>query len=224
MNILIINGDTKKTGFIPGALRIVRDYLKGRGINVNTIHLSESKIKDCVGCLECLKNQTCPIDDDMKDIIDQMLLADGFVTGSPIRNGSVTACYKRFFERVTYILGFPLHLEDKYTLAITSVGLGGGKAVNRNYLGFQEVFHTILSDYLFYRVGFPVKIKAQDVRMELIDACKKLIDDIEHRKPKKRLNRLKCWLDRLIVKQLMLKKSPELFSGILEHWKDKGYH
>ena len=67
--------------------------------------------------------------DDMNHIIQTMMEADGFVVGSPVRNGLTTACYKRFCERISYLLGFSLLLEDKYTLAISCVGYMGGKKV-----------------------------------------------------------------------------------------------
>jgi multimeric flavodoxin WrbA len=145
MRILVINGNVKTDGFIAGALNLVQDHLIAKGVQVTSLRLADADIQDCRGCFNCLKTGVCTLKDDMNEIAERMLNADGFVIGSPVRNGSTTACYKRFYERITYRLGFPLLIADKYTLAISSVGFMGGKSINREFLGLQDVFQTELS-------------------------------------------------------------------------------
>lgn len=223
MQVLVINGNTKKDGFIAGALAIVADRLAAKGVEVVHLRLAEARIQDCLGCFRCLKTGTCVIDDDMARITRQMLDADGFVVGSPVRNGLTTACYKRFYERITYTVGFPLLIEDKHTLAICSVGVAGGKAANKKLLGLQDVFRTRLSDFLFFRVGFPATRRPEDVRDRLEHAADRLMRNIESRAPKSLLARASAAIDRAVVRRFILRNSPEQFAFLIARWKEKGY-
>jgi hypothetical protein len=64
----------------------------------------------------------------------RMRRADGFRRRASVRNGYVTALLKRFYERITYTLGFRCTWRNKHTLALSSVGIFGGKKIARNLL------------------------------------------------------------------------------------------
>lgn len=223
MKILIIDGGTKKDGFTSKALSIISSYLEGHGIEVKNIRLHEADIKDCIGCFNCLKTGFCVINDDMAGIIDTMLGSDGFVVGSPVRNGLVTACYKRFYERITYILGFTLLLENKYTLAISSVGYMGGKRLGKRFLGLQDVFNTILSDFIFCKVGVPTRIKPEDIRERIENGAKKLISDINAHLKRPMFNRIQFAIDRMVMRKYLFEKNREQYKNVIRCWQEKGY-
>jgi len=223
MNILVINGNTKTDGFIAGALDIAVAALEQKKIDVDDIRLFDAKIKDCIGCFHCLKTGDCVHQDDMKDLMQKMIAADGFIVGSPVRNGLVTACYKRFYERITYTLGFPLLLEDKHTLAISSVGAGGGKKVNKTFLGLQDVCHTRLSGYLFFKVGIPTKLNPENFKEKIESEVDLLVSNIENRTPKSTFDKATAALDRQVMNTLLLKKSPSVYANVIKHWKQKNY-
>ena len=223
MKILVINGNPKQGGFTAGVLDIVSSYLAAQDADADVLRLADVRIEDCIGCFQCLKTGKCVLDDDMGEIIQKIVEAEAYVVGSPVRNGLVTACYKRFIERITYLLGFALQIEDKYTLAISSVGLAGGKAVSRKLVGLQDVFHTHLSAYLFFRTGIPTKIQPEDVREKLERAADKLLSDVKSRRTRGLLDRLSRRIDRLVVRKLMLARSPETYAYVIERWKEKGY-
>jgi multimeric flavodoxin WrbA len=223
MKILVINGNPKKDGFIAGALEIVASCLEARGVEVQRLRLADKHIQDCLGCFSCLRTGRCVLDDDMKAIIESMVAADGFVVGSPVRNGLTTACYKRFYERITYVLGFPLLLEDKHTLAISCVGLMGGKAANKRLVGLQDVFHTRLSGFIFCAIGLPSRTQPADIRPRLERAADKLVADIQARRPRRLSDRIWFSLDRAVVRRFVLGRQPEMFANVVESWQRKGY-
>jgi len=223
MNILVINGSPKKGGFTADALDIVTSRLQSKGVESETILLADANIRDCIGCFHCLKTGTCVLSDDMEQIIQSMKQADGFVIASPVRNGLTTACYKRFYERITYTLGFPLLLEDKYTLGISSVGYMGGKAANKKLCGLQDVFHTRLSGFIFFSVGIPARIGRSDDKEILERAADKLVADIKTQSPRKLFDRISFFIDREVMRRLIFEKSPEVYANVLECWERKGY-
>jgi multimeric flavodoxin WrbA len=223
MQIMVINGDPKKEGFIGGALEIVAERLKSRNCEVKSVRLGDARIRDCIGCFTCLQTGACSLHDDMEQIVRDMLAADGFVAGAPVRNGLTTACYKRFYERITYLLGFSLLIEDKHTLAISSVGFMGGKDVNRRCLGFQDVFRTRLSDYLFFKVGMPLRFQPAQAKDRLERAADRLVRNIATRTRKGICDRAAAAFDRFIVRKFMLMKNPAQYAHVIECWRQKGY-
>lgn len=223
MRILVINGNPKTDGFTAGALNIIGDHLGAKGVQVNHLRLADAQIQDCRGCFNCLKTGSCVINDDINGIMQGMIEADGFVIGSPVRNGLITACYKRFYERITYGLGFTLLLEDKHTLAISSVGIMGGKSINKKFLGLQDVCRARLSDFLFFKVGFPNKLSPAEVRDKLEHAADRLVRNIESRRKKRLFDRIAATIDRIMLRKFMLMKSPEHYAFVIKCWKQKGY-
>ncbi|MDQ1239983.1 MAG: hypothetical protein QG577_2169, partial [Thermodesulfobacteriota bacterium] len=133
---------------------------------VHRLKLVDADIRDCIGCFQCLRTGSCSIHDDMEQIIPRMKEAEGFVTGASVRNGYFPAIYKRFYERITYILGFGRELRGKYVSAIGAVGMASGKKHLGKLLTLRE-FQTNVQDYLFFRTGIPAKLKAGDVTHQL---------------------------------------------------------
>jgi len=222
--ILIINGNTKNSGFIHGALNIIAARLEEKGAAVNRLDLRDKNINDCLGCFNCLKTGECQLSDDMEEIIPAMLAADGFVVGSPVRNGNVTALYKRFYERITYRLGFPLLLADKHTLAVSCVGYMTGKKINKKFLGLQDVFRTRLSGFLFFSVGLPTRLTPESAEGRLKAAADKLLADIKNGRKRGLKDNLAFVLDRAVIRNFMLKKNPAQYANVIRHWREKGYY
>jgi multimeric flavodoxin WrbA len=223
MKVVVINGNPKRGGFTEGVLDIVTNRLRARGVEVQTISLAHANIQECIGCFNCLKTGACVLTDDTQQIIQLMKEADGFVIGSPVRNCLTTACYKRFIERITYTLGFPLLLDDKYTLAISSVGYMGGKALSKRFCGLQDVFRTRLSGFLFFSVGIPAKVHPSDRREILEKAADKLMDDIRKRRPRRLFDRISFFVERQVMQRFMFEKHPEVYTHVRECRQRKGY-
>lgn len=223
MKILVINGNPKKSGFLAAVTELAVKRLSGQEVEAPLVALGDAHIQDCIGCFQCLKTGKCSIGDGMDDIVSQMLEADGYVTISAVRNSDVTACYKRFYERITYRLGFPLLLEDKYTLAISAVGYMGGKSVNRRLLGLQDVCNTHLSGHLHMAVGIPAK-PMDDKRIAHIEsAVDRLVADVQSRKDRSVARKAAYALDRFMLKRFVFRGREDIYANVVRHWKEKGY-
>ncbi|WP_052316656.1 flavodoxin family protein [Thioalkalivibrio nitratireducens] len=221
--LMLINGSPKSAGFLGDAERVAAGHAQDLGAQVDTLHLREAAIEECIGCFQCLKTGTCCHRDDMDAIIERMLAADGFVVLGPVRNGHVAAGYKRFYERITYRVGFPLLIEDKYTLAISSVGYMGGKAASRRFLGLQDVCHSRLSGHLHFAVGIPSRPIHDRQRARICAAVDRLLRDIERKKARGWINAAGFALDRFAMRRLMFAKKPDVYANVIRHWREKGY-
>lgn len=104
MNILVINGSPK--GGKSNTYRLTTAFLEGmkqerQDICVKELSVSSLNIKPCVGCFSCW-NKTpgqCCIQDDMRQVIEDMIWADITVWSFPLYYYSVPGSLKNLIDR-----------------------------------------------------------------------------------------------------------------------------
>lgn len=224
MKVLSIYGNPKDGGFVHGAVDTVSDHLAGRGVDVERIRLMDRKIAHCKGCFTCLAKGACVIDDDMTDICARIREADGLVVGCSVRNGHVTALYKKFYERITYTLNFPGDISDKYVLGVSAVGMAGGARATRSLVGMADG-RSRLVRHLFFRRGIPSRDATGDEKIEarLKSAAEDLDRAISTRKTRGLVGRVGAWFDRLIMRKLMFEKQPDTFAAVIDAYRRRGW-
>jgi len=221
MKITAIYGNPKHAGFVHDCLDVVTKHLEQNGLDVDRLKLVDADIRDCVGCFQCLRTGKCSIHDDMEEIIASMREADGFITGASVRNGYFPAMYKRFYERITYILGFGRELRGKYVSAVGAVGMAPGKKHLGKLLTLRE-FQTNVQDYLFFRTGIPTKIKAEDVTHKLEGLADRLKAAISSGAGLPLSARIRAEIDDFVIRKFMLEKNPNnVYDFVIRQWKQK---
>lgn len=103
--IVAIVGTYRRGRVIETAVDQILAGAQERGVKTEKIMLADQQVKFCTNCRACTQQPgpqrgTCPIDDDVSGILDQLDAADGIVWASPINFGTVTAMMKRFIERL----------------------------------------------------------------------------------------------------------------------------
>jgi len=76
------------------------------GAQTELYRVADRDIKPCDGCGSCFKTGACHIQDDMQDLYERMLEADGIVFGTPVYFYNMTAQGKTVIDR-TIALGHP---------------------------------------------------------------------------------------------------------------------
>lgn len=222
MKAVVIYGNPKRGGFVHGCLDFIASFLEAKGVEVEKIMLVDSDIRDCAGCFTCLRTGRCTVDDDMGGILETLKGADGIVAGASVRNGFFTALYKRFYERITYLLGFTRALEDKPVLAIGAVGIAGGRKNLGRLLSFKE-FQTLPTGYLFFRTGIPGKLTVDGAAEALRGAAAKLIERMENPSGPSLFQSLCRKADTAVIRAFMLKKNPDgVYDYVVKVWREKG--
>lgn len=84
MKTVILFGSPRKNGNTIQLARAMTDALKKGGHGVRMLYLNDLNIRPCQGCYTCLKNGSCKINDDMKDIRKYILESDLIVYATPI--------------------------------------------------------------------------------------------------------------------------------------------
>lgn len=144
MKILAINGSHRVGENTSKLLQMTLDEAAALGAETEMVDLAELDIEFCAGCNKCLFKPMCSISDDMDELKQKMLDADGIILGSPDYFGNVTARMKNFIDRTR-----PLHmtsnqLKGKVGGFLTMSGLDncGAEATNavmENFFATHEM-------------------------------------------------------------------------------------
>jgi multimeric flavodoxin WrbA len=111
MKIVAINGSPRKDGNTAKLLRKATEDHKDTDLVY--YDLADLKIKDCIACMHCKKNDECSIKDDMTQIYRDLRKCDSMVFASPIYMGAETALLKALVDR-TYALLAPAQGPKRY--------------------------------------------------------------------------------------------------------------
>lgn len=133
MNIIAINGSHRAGQNTAYLLNLALEEAKAKGAKTELIELSELDIEYCNGCNRCLGKPACAISDDMDELKEKMLEADGIILGSPDYFGNVTARTKCFIDRTRPLHMVENQLKGKVGGFLTMAGLDncGAEATNR---------------------------------------------------------------------------------------------
>lgn len=115
MKILALCGSYHKNGAIDTLMDKAIEGIKSvdPAIEVEKVYLIDKKILYCKGCMVCFYDDPskpvaqCVIDDDMQELSKKLNEADGYIFGTPIFMGTVTALMKTFCERFCWVLAKP---------------------------------------------------------------------------------------------------------------------
>ncbi len=138
MKILGISCSPRRQGNTVALLEEVFRGAKQEGAETELYRVSDSQIEPCQGCMSCWESGECVIEDDMRDLTERMVNADGIVFGTPIYFYNMTAQAKAIIDR-TIALGRPeRNLSNKV----------GGVVAVAGSLGLVDA----LKDFYFYFV------------------------------------------------------------------------
>lgn len=103
--VIAIVGTYRKGRTIDSAVDEVLNSAKAAGAQTEKIYLLDKNIEFCTNCRSCVqqigeKRGECVINDDMKEILDKIDVADGIILAAPVNWFNITAIMKRFIERL----------------------------------------------------------------------------------------------------------------------------
>ncbi len=98
MKILGVVGSTRDSE-VSGVHRLVTTVLESSGMEYDLVHLKGKNIGGCICCLGCVKDNVCKVDDDMRELREQIVEADAYVIGAPNFYATPNAISHAFMER-----------------------------------------------------------------------------------------------------------------------------
>ncbi len=140
MKILVFNGSPKREK--SDTMHITRAFLEGmREVapqEIQTVDVIDRHIEFCRGCFACKYNGGhCAIDDDMRDILEQMLSSEVLVFSFPLHSYGMPAALKNLVDRM---------------LPLTSMAMA---RVNGRYVHVGQCDDSRLKFLMICGCGFP---------------------------------------------------------------------
>jgi multimeric flavodoxin WrbA len=99
MKILGVSCSPRKNGNTMAMLEKALAAAKAAGAEVELFSVAGKNIQPCDGCWGCTKTGKCHIKDDMQELYDKLVDADGIIFGTPIYFWNMTAQAKAVMDR-----------------------------------------------------------------------------------------------------------------------------
>jgi multimeric flavodoxin WrbA len=135
MKLMAFVGSPRKRGNTDTLIdKVIEGAKSNADVEVEKIYLYDANIKYCNACgaHTVLKgSKECPLDDDMKGILERMKQADAFVFGSPNHGRTISAAMTNFIARMMPLLNMQVTRDASGTIidAETKPLVKGKKAV-----------------------------------------------------------------------------------------------
>ena len=147
MKVVAFNGSPRKKGNTTGCLNTVFEELNKAGIETEMILVGKNKIRGCMACYTCLKeqNEKCVFDDDpVNEWIQKMKAADGILLGSPVHFSGAAGTIKSFLDRAFFVSSMNGNLfRHKVGASVAAVRRSGGLPTIdtlNHYITYSEMF------------------------------------------------------------------------------------
>lgn len=106
MKILALSFSPRKKGNTEILLGEALRGAQQEGAEVELYSVSGKNIQPCDGCRVCFRTDKCHIEDDMQELYDKLLAADGIIFGTPVYFFNITAQGRAVINR-TYAFNRP---------------------------------------------------------------------------------------------------------------------
>jgi multimeric flavodoxin WrbA len=100
MKIIGFIASPRKEGNTAWIVNKILEGVKEQEIETQSWYFSDLDIKPCQGCLGCIQNDKCVINDDMQKFYNALEQTDVLILGSPIYMGQMSAQAKIFTDRL----------------------------------------------------------------------------------------------------------------------------
>ncbi len=164
-------------------LRAALKAAREQGAEVTEVNLCDCRLEYCKGCLSCLKNGECPLNDDFRRIRDTLYEADGIILASPTYCGSCNAAMKNLFDRLGLFEVMTSRLGGKHIAAISTAGSAGAARKTAKSMTALTANGVFLAGEVSGTLGagFSRKTAQEEIRAVTVQAEKlgaKLVSDI----------------------------------------------
>jgi multimeric flavodoxin WrbA len=170
MKILGLSCSPRKDG---NTVALIEEALSGAqqdGAEIELYSVSGKKIEPCDACWSCGKTGECHIKDDMQELYNKMVEADGIIFGAPIYFYGMAAQAKTIIDRTMALNQPPRSLANKVGGIITVCGsLGLISALKDLY--FYIVTRPMLPANFIAAYGGPEGVKG-------LEKCLKATNDL----------------------------------------------
>jgi len=165
MKIIEINSSFRKNGNTERLIMLIEQQLnifaaaRNIVIEFEFISLAELDIATCRGCRACFNKceDRCPLKDDLLEVRNKLLEADGVILGSPIYVEDVNGIMKNWIDRMAFNCHRPA-FSGKSALILTTSGAGSSKHALRTMKAALSTWGFYISAQSKFRMGALMEI------------------------------------------------------------------
>jgi multimeric flavodoxin WrbA len=220
MKIIGINssprGKNSRTRMLVDA---VLDGARQRGAETELVDIGALDIQYCLGCQVCYAEGECVQEDELSDLWEKMMRADGIVLGSPVYINGVTAQLKTMIDRLADAIHCQM-LVGKYGCAVTTAGSSGISEV----LGYMKYFLNNLGAVTVGEVGVAVGRNPAALNAAMTEALslgQTLADAIQSKRHY--ADQESAIAERGAFFRQLIKANKEAWSHQYDYWMEKGW-
>lgn len=126
MKILGISGSPRKGQNCEKMIKAALEVANKRSFETDFVLISNLEVGPCKACGACTEKDSCIIEDDMKEIYEKMITADGIIVASPVYLGNYPAQLKALFDRSVLLRRKDFALKNKVGAALSVGGSRNG--------------------------------------------------------------------------------------------------
>ncbi|MGA3359909.1 MAG: NAD(P)H-dependent oxidoreductase [Halobacteriota archaeon] len=220
MKILGINSSPRgKNSRTRALVDAVLDGARQRGAETELVDIGALDIRYCLGCQVCYAEGECVQEDDLSDLWEKMMRADGIVIGSPVYINGVTAQLKTVIDRLADAIHCQM-LVGKYGCAVTTAGSSGISEV----LGYMKLWLNELGAVTVGEVGVAIGRNPAALDAAIIEARnlgQTLADAIQSKRHY--ADQESAIAERAAFFRQLVKANKEAWSHQYDYWMEKGW-
>ena len=118
------------------------DKLEDDGFETEIFTCHGKDIKPCMHCDYCLENRKCIIQDDMKEVYEGLLNADGIILATPIQSGGISSNLAAIMDRTRALEAIDYNiLRGKIGM---SIAVGGDRTGGQDFAHLKNVTYFMI--------------------------------------------------------------------------------
>jgi multimeric flavodoxin WrbA len=116
--------------------------LAGDGFDTEIFTCMGKDIKPCMHCDYCLEHKKCIIDDDMQEVYQGLLDADGIILATPIQSGGISSNLSAIMDRTRALEAIDYNiLRGKIGM---SIAVGGDRTGGQDFAHLKNVTYFMI--------------------------------------------------------------------------------
>lgn len=171
------------------------DILKDHDFEVELFSLRGKQIAPCMHCDYCMENKKCVIDDDMTEVYDGLLKADGIILASSVQSGGISSNLAAVMDRTRALEAVDYNiLRGKIGM---SIAVGGDRTGGQDVVHLKNIIYFMIHGIIPVSGGpFGSNLGASFWSNDSLEEIKK--DDYGYQSLKRTLNEFINFLEKYI--------------------------
>lgn len=118
------------------------DKLDGDNFKTKMFTCMGKDIKPCMHCDYCLENKKCVIEDDMKEVYEGLLNADGIILATPVQSGGISGNLSVIMDRTRALEAIDYNiLRGKIGM---SIAVGGDRSGGQDFAHLKNITYFMI--------------------------------------------------------------------------------